>query len=58
VTSIIDGRRPVPGHGGPDMPVWGDAFKASQAGGDEAAVKARIDELVRYIESLQAKRGE
>ena len=58
VSSIIDGRRPVPGHGGPDMPVWGDAFKASQAGGDEDAVKARIDELVRYLETLQAKRGE
>jgi len=58
VTSIIDGRHPVPGHGGPDMPVWGDAFKASQAGGTEDAAKARIDELVRYIESLQAKRGE
>src|SRR5215831_8025682 len=24
IASIIDGRRPVPGHGGPDMPVWGD----------------------------------
>lgn len=58
VTSIIDGRHPVPGHGGPDMPVWGDAFKASQAGGSEGAAKARIDELVRYLESLQAKQGE
>ena len=58
VASIIDGRRPVPGHGGPDMPVWGDAFKPSQAGGDEDAVKARIDELVRYIETLQARQGE
>ena len=58
VSSIIDGRRPVAGHGGPDMPVWGDAFKSSQAGGNEAAVKARIDELVRYLETLQQKRGE
>jgi mono/diheme cytochrome c family protein len=58
VTSIIDGRHPVPGHGGPDMPVWGYAFKASQAGGTEDAAKARIDELVRYLETLQAKRGE
>ena len=40
------------------MPVWGDAFKASQAGGTEDDVKARIDELVRYLETLQAKRGE
>lgn len=57
VTSMIDGRRQVPGHGGPDMPVWGQAFKSSQAGGNEEAVKARIDELVRYLESLQEKRG-
>jgi mono/diheme cytochrome c family protein len=58
VTSIIDGRHPVPGHGGPDMPVWGQAFKESQTGGTDDAVKARIDELVRYLETLQAKRGE
>jgi len=29
---IIDGRHPVPGHGGPDMPVWGDAFKRAGIG--------------------------
>jgi mono/diheme cytochrome c family protein len=58
VSRIIDGRRPVPGHGGADMPVWGEAFKASQTGGSEEAAKARIDELVRYLESLQATRGE
>jgi hypothetical protein len=40
------------------MPVWGDAFKASQAGGDEDTVKARIDEVVKYLESLQVKSGE
>jgi hypothetical protein len=38
--------------------VWGDAFKASQTGGTEDAAKARIDELVRYLETLQAKHGE
>ena len=27
VGKIIDGRQPLPGHGGPDMPVWGDAFR-------------------------------
>jgi mono/diheme cytochrome c family protein len=32
VRKIIDGRQPVPGHGGPDMPVWGNAFKASRLG--------------------------
>ena len=29
VARIIDGREPLLGHGGPDMPVWGDAFQKS-----------------------------
>jgi mono/diheme cytochrome c family protein len=55
VKKIIDGRQPLPNHGGPDMPVWGEAFKSSRAGGSEDAVRARINELVRYLESLQAR---
>src|SRR5688572_31026525 len=46
VYRIIDGRKPVKGHGGPDMPVWGDAFKRSGEGYSEEAVKARIEGLV------------
>jgi mono/diheme cytochrome c family protein len=56
VFKIIDGRQPVAGHGGPDMPVWGDAFKASAVGGSEEAVKGRIQGLVDYLETLQEKR--
>lgn len=55
VRKIIDGRQPVPGHGGKDMPVWGDAFKSAHGGGGESAVQERIDALVRHIESLQVK---
>ena len=55
VFKIIDGREPVAGHGGKDMPVWGDAFKRSAVGGSEDAVKARIQALVTYIERLQEK---
>lgn len=51
----IDGRQPVRGHGGPDMPVWGDAFQRSAEGLDEAGVRARIESLVRYLESIQAR---
>ena len=51
----IDGRQPVPGHGGPDMPVWGDAFTRSLDGGGEVAVRQRIQSLVTYLESIQAK---
>ena len=53
VHRIIDGRRAVKGHGGPDMPVWGDAFKRSRDGYSEEAIKARIDGLVTHLRSLQ-----
>lgn len=55
VGRIIDGRQPLAGHGGKDMPIWGDAFRESGGGSDEAAIKARIDALVRHLESLQVK---
>ena len=55
VERIIDGRKAVKGHGGTDMPVWGDAFKSSRSGYSEEAVKARIDDLVDYLESIQVK---
>lgn len=55
VGRIIDGRQHVPGHGGKDMPVWGDAFKEATGGSDEASIKARIDALVRHLESIQVK---
>ena len=46
VAQIIDGRQPVKGDGGPDMPVWGDAFRASRNGSSEEAVQARIKALL------------
>ena len=52
---IIDGRTPVPGHGGPDMPAWGDAFRATGSGLSEESVKERIDRLVDYIEEIQQR---
>jgi mono/diheme cytochrome c family protein len=55
VYRIIDGREPVKGHGGTDMPVWGDAFKRSVEGYSEKAVKERIQALVDYLKSIQAK---
>jgi mono/diheme cytochrome c family protein len=50
---IVDGRKPVKGHGGPEMPIWGDAFRAERDGFDEAAAQARIRRIVEYIETLQ-----
>lgn len=55
VHQMIDGRVPVKGHGGPDMPLWGDAFKRSGDGYAEGAVHARIDLLVTHLESLQVR---
>ena len=55
VFRAIDGRKPLKGHGGTDMPVWGDAFKQSADAYSEDAVKARIQALVGYLESVQVK---
>lgn len=55
VFRIIDGRQKVRGHGGPDMPVWGDAFTRAVEGGDEKIVTLRIQALVDYLESIQAR---
>jgi mono/diheme cytochrome c family protein len=52
--AVIDGRRPVPGHGSTDMPIWGDVLKVTE-GHDDAIVKKRIDALVRHLESMQQK---
>jgi mono/diheme cytochrome c family protein len=53
VHRMIDGRQPLKGHGGPDMPVWGDAFRKSGEGYSEKAVKERIDSLVTHLKKLQ-----
>jgi mono/diheme cytochrome c family protein len=55
VYRIIDGREKVRGHGGPDMPVWGDAFLRSADVGNEGAVRARIQALVDFLETIQVR---
>ena len=55
VARTVDGRNPVKGHGGADMPVWGDAFKQSREGKDEKAVQQKIGAVVDHLESLQEK---
>lgn len=57
VQQIIDGRQPVKGHGGPDMPVWGDVFARSAGGSDPSVVQSRIKALVMYLEGIQARQG-
>ena len=54
VRRIISGEEPLPsGHGTRDMPVWGPIF--SQVAWDQDLGRVRIDNLARYIETLQAK---
>jgi len=55
VARIVDGRSPLKGHGGPDMPVWGDAFKNADTGYDDKRVREKIREVVEYLRTLQAK---
>lgn len=55
VAKIIDGREPVNGHGGGDMPVWGDAFSRSLEDSDPESVKQKIQSLVDYLASIQQK---
>jgi mono/diheme cytochrome c family protein len=55
VHRIVDGRT-VKAHGTMEMPVWGDAFKW-RLGLDDDGIKARIEALVRYLESIQERAG-
>ena len=55
VGKTVDGRHPVPSHGGREMPVWGDVFKAPSDGDREKAAQARIRALVDYLKSIQVK---
>jgi nucleotide-binding universal stress UspA family protein/mono/diheme cytochrome c family protein len=55
VFKTIDGRQPIRGHGGPDMPVWGDVFTRSREAGDAERVKAVIQSLVEYLDSIQLR---
>jgi mono/diheme cytochrome c family protein len=53
VARIIDGRKPLAGHGGGDMPVWGDAFDRSADG--QSTTSPKIAAIVMYLETIQAK---
>ena len=54
VRRIIDGTG-VAAHGDRDMPVWGDAFQGGREGLTAEAARARIDSIVRFLESIQAR---
>jgi hypothetical protein len=37
------------------MPVWGEAFRRPERGGTDGAADARIEALVRFLQSIQAR---
>jgi hypothetical protein len=55
VFRTIDGRNAVLGHGGQGMPVWGDAFLRAQGGATPEVIRARVEALVNYLETIQQK---
>jgi len=50
VAQVIDGRKPAKGHGGGEMPVWGDAFSRSD---ERTPVTERIARLVTFLRTIQ-----
>ena len=61
IYQTIDGRILVTGHGDRDMPIWGmryleeDAKRYGTLYGGEDVVRARVLQLVYYIQMLQQK---
>jgi len=52
VRDAIYSKGPIPAHGTPDMPAWGDVFYSSKS--DPKLIEARVRNLTAYVESLQA----
>ncbi len=51
VRDAIYSKGPIPAHGTPDMPAWGDVFYSSKS--DPKLIEARVRNLTAYIESFQ-----
>jgi len=52
VGDAIYSKGPIPAHGTPQMPAWGDVFYNLKS--DPKLIEARVRNLTAYIESLQA----
>ena len=53
---LESGAHNAKAHGSKDMPVWGDLFRALHStSSTDALVKLRINNLSKYIESIQVK---
>jgi mono/diheme cytochrome c family protein len=56
IRRIVEGRE-VSSHGTREMPVWGDIFMVARDGGS-AHVSARIDAIIRHLETLQTREAQ
>ena len=53
VAFVTSGGTNIAAHGSSEMPVWGPTFMAFEP--SDKLVKIRIENVVRYVESLQAR---
>lgn len=54
VSAAIRGDSDITAHGTKEMPVWGSLFR-DMSQGHEGEVQQRVNNLTKYIESLQGK---
>jgi mono/diheme cytochrome c family protein len=52
VAAILKNGVDVPAHGTAEMPIWGSTFADIKT---HRVIVMRVDELIRYLESIQAK---
>src|ERR1019366_227940 len=53
VRQLLGGGSSTPAHGSQEMPIWGPVFRAMSP--NERIAKLRVDNLLRYLESIQQK---
>ena len=53
VRQALGGGSSTPAHGSPEMPIWGPVFRAMAP--NQSIAKLRVDNLLRYLESIQEK---
>ena len=53
VRQLLGGGSSTPAHGSAEMPIWGPVFRAMSP--DQNIAKLRVDNLLRYLESIQQK---
>jgi hypothetical protein len=54
---VVDGRESMRAHGDPDMPVWGEIFRADIGATmlQEAEVRGKVFLVLEYLNGIQVK---